>query len=50
MGQLRRPGQQAGREPGEEAEHRLERGKTSNQPLLDQQRDRQRDAEQIVSM
>ena len=50
MGKLRRPRQQTGSEPGEEAEHHLERGKTGDQTLLDQQSDRQRDAEQVVIM
>ena len=50
MGKLRRPGQQAGTKPGEEVEHRLKRSKTDGQALLDQQSDRQRDAEQVVIM
>jgi hypothetical protein len=50
MGKLRRPRQQAGAKPSEEVEHRLERSKTGGQALLDQQSDRQRDAEQVVIM
>ncbi len=50
MGKLRRPRQHPRTEPDEEAEQRLKRGKTGGQAPLDQQGDRQRGAEQVISM
>jgi len=48
MSELRGPGEQAGAEPGEEKQHGLAGGKAGGETVLQEQGDRERDAEQVV--
>jgi hypothetical protein len=50
VGELRRPGQQAGAEPGEEVEQGLAGEETGDEPVLQQQSGGEGDAEQVVIM
>jgi hypothetical protein len=50
MGELRCPGEQTGAEPGEEKEHGLARREASDEAVLHEQCDGERDADQVVVM